>query len=101
MLPIELMRPMDAAAADSPSVSVGSTQNGGDQAHKHMPVTQSQNITAKNDRPGIADMANAQPAAMRGSAVCSLRSSRRSEDRAAGRTMKAARMKGNVESKVA
>jgi len=80
--PIVLMKPMDAAAADSPMVIVGNTQNGGDHAHNIMPVMLSQIMVTTKGCPGMVIIANDNPAIIRGIAVCSLRSRSLSDDRA-------------------
>src|SRR5690242_14861151 len=79
-LPTEFINPTDAAAADSPSIIVGSTQNEGAHAHNMRAVRQSQTIVSGKDCPGMMLSAKNAPDRNRGTAVCHLRSRNRSDD---------------------
>src|ERR1700730_13228653 len=98
--PTELIRPKDAAAADSPSVKVGSTQKEGVHANSTAPVAQSHNITAGNGVSAKALSGKKSPASPNGTAVCHLRSPRRSEERPASTTETSATTKGSAENAV-
>src|SRR5690242_12935475 len=98
--PMVFIKPMEAAAAASPAVIVGSTQNGGDQAHNDIPVILSHIMVTKNDCPGTVIIANEIPAAIKGIAVCSFRSFLLSDDRAVARTVRAAMTNGITDSSV-
>src|SRR5438445_373524 len=95
-----LINPMEAAAADSPNVIVGSTQNDGAHAHSESPEMLSQIMVTRKDCPGSVIIAKEIPATINGIAVCSLRSLRRSEDRAVACTVNAAMMNGITDSRV-
>src|SRR5207244_300807 len=72
--PIELIRPIDAAAADAESETVGNTQKGGGQQEAAMPSSASQTITAAKGCPGIALSARKNPVAARATLACFFRS---------------------------
>src|SRR6516162_5889410 len=95
-----LTKPTDAAAADSPIVMVGNTQKDGDHAQSDNPVTHSQAMVAGNDWPGMVIIAKDKPAMIKGTAVCSFRSRRRSEDLAVSWTVRAAATNGIADSSV-
>src|SRR2546426_8288887 len=74
------MKPMEAAAADSPRVKVGSTQKGGGKAYIAAAVSESQARTAVGPRPGRALRLKAAAATTMGTNAWSFRSPVRSED---------------------
>ena len=97
---MELIRPIEAAAADSPRVSVGSTQYDGAQAHNNMPVSESHNIFKGKPCPGITVKAKKPPASAKGMLVWRIRSCMRSDDCPMNQTAPTERMKGKVDNQV-
>ena len=75
-----LMKPIDTAAAEAVSVTVGNAQNGDAQKNAASPVQNNHVITSGNDCPGIALPARNSAVATCPATQCHLRSPLRSED---------------------
>jgi len=93
----ELMKPTDAAAADSPRIRLGMTQNDTPHEKAAAPVRQSKGNTTANGNPGMALSRKNPPASTMGTAVCNLRFPVRSEDRPTKGMVIIARANGSAE----